>query len=516
MSASSLHQSLFRVAAGTDRVGAGGGGQPEGCRDALIAGSRRGRRTGGAARVLRPYFARTSRPRCVSASATAKAACRTFCATPAVRQPGLADRWHGAAGGDPTKVRNATLVYDDGGRRVARYDKIHLFGFSRARSDTRSQTIEPGSEVVCFDAPFGRVGLSVCYDLRFPELFRAMGRVDLIVLPAAFTYTTGGPTGRCCFAPAIENQCYVLGAGPGRRHPQRTTHLRRHHADRPVGRDRGTPPRGPRVVRRHRPSTYRAHQAKPSRAGASHAVLKPASHHCIENQHHEHRNRIPPGRRDHLLSRSISTPRRSTRSSTRYSPPARLRRHVFPVPPHEAWSLEEGHRQVGQFQHRPGHCRRARDFGRQNRLCLPDDISLPALSAAEATRRSVRRAATKIGEAAQPSARLYRGMTRSPRSRTPPRSSCWSGSRRWRARRPACQGSHGASSVVEVIMVARNDGHLRAMDVRPAGARIGDGHHGRQGRREQAAAGGGGRFDYLFPPTSGCRTLRARRCTRRA
>lgn len=123
--------------------------------------------------------------------------------------------------GDPGKVRNATLVYDDGGRRVARYDKIHLFGFSKGEERyEESQTIEPGSEVVCFDAPFGRVGLSVCYDLRFPELFRAMGRVDLIVLPAAFTYTTGEAHWEVLLrARAIENQCYVLAPAQGGRHP---------------------------------------------------------------------------------------------------------------------------------------------------------------------------------------------------------------------------------------------------------------------------------------------------------
>lgn len=122
---------------------------------------------------------------------------------------------------DAGKVRNTSLVFDDTGKRVARYDKIHLFGFRKGEEHyEESLTIEPGAEVVSFDAPFGRVGLSVCYDLRFPELFRAMGKVDLIILPAAFTYTTGEAHWEVLLrARAIENQCYVLAPAQGGRHP---------------------------------------------------------------------------------------------------------------------------------------------------------------------------------------------------------------------------------------------------------------------------------------------------------
>lgn len=119
------------------------------------------------------------------------------------------------------KVRNSTLVFDPQGQRVARYDKIHLFGFRKgAEHYDEAATIEPGGEVVTFDAPFGRVGLSVCYDLRFPELFRAMGPVELIILPAAFTYTTGRDHWEVLLrARAIENQCYVMAPAQGGRHP---------------------------------------------------------------------------------------------------------------------------------------------------------------------------------------------------------------------------------------------------------------------------------------------------------
>ena len=119
------------------------------------------------------------------------------------------------------KVRNSTLVFDDQGRRVARYDKIHLFGFQRgAERYDESASIEAGGDVCAFDAPVGRVGLSVCYDLRFPELFRAMREVDLIILPAAFTYTTGRAHWEVLLrARAIENQCYVMAPAQGGRHP---------------------------------------------------------------------------------------------------------------------------------------------------------------------------------------------------------------------------------------------------------------------------------------------------------
>lgn len=119
------------------------------------------------------------------------------------------------------KVRNSTLVFDPQGRQVARYDKIHLFGFRKgAEAYDEAATIEAGENVVTFDAPFGRAGLSVCYDLRFPELFRAMGPVDLIILPAAFTYTTGRDHWEVLLrARAIENQCYVMAPAQGGRHP---------------------------------------------------------------------------------------------------------------------------------------------------------------------------------------------------------------------------------------------------------------------------------------------------------
>ena len=125
------------------------------------------------------------------------------------------------ASDDAEKVINTTLVYNPDGEHASRYDKIHLFGFSKgAESYNESKTIVPGKHVGVFEAPFGKVGMSVCYDLRFPELFRAMGPVSLIVVPAAFTYTTGMAHWEILLrARAIENQCYVLAAAQGGIHP---------------------------------------------------------------------------------------------------------------------------------------------------------------------------------------------------------------------------------------------------------------------------------------------------------
>lgn len=120
----------------------------------------------------------------------------------------------------PEKVRNTCLVFDDKGKQVARYDKIHLFGLDLGNESYHEEnTIEPGDTVVVIDTPFGKLGLGVCYDLRFPELFRAMKQVDLIVLPSAFTDTTGKAHWESLIrARAIENLCYVLAPAQGGYH----------------------------------------------------------------------------------------------------------------------------------------------------------------------------------------------------------------------------------------------------------------------------------------------------------
>ena len=117
--------------------------------------------------------------------------------------------------GEP-RTAAACLVYDAAGRRVARYDKIHLFDVAipgRGERYQESATVRPGSQCVCVDTPAGRLGLAVCYDVRFPELFRRLldDGAEWFCLPSAFT----APTGRAHWetllrARAIENLCHVV------------------------------------------------------------------------------------------------------------------------------------------------------------------------------------------------------------------------------------------------------------------------------------------------------------------
>ncbi|MBA4143223.1 MAG: carbon-nitrogen hydrolase family protein [Nitrosospira sp.] len=127
----------------------------------------------------------------------------------------------------PDKVRNSCLVYDDKGEQVARYDKIHLFGLELGQERyAEEETIEAGCGVVAVDSPFGRIGLSICYDLRFPELYRSMGQVDIIFAPAAFTAITGKAHWETLIrARAIENLAYVVAPAQGGYHSNgRETH----------------------------------------------------------------------------------------------------------------------------------------------------------------------------------------------------------------------------------------------------------------------------------------------------
>ncbi|MBU6467977.1 MAG: carbon-nitrogen hydrolase family protein [Betaproteobacteria bacterium] len=125
------------------------------------------------------------------------------------------------------KIRNSCLVFDHKGQCVARYDKIHLFDFQRGTERyNESKTIEPGDQIVTLESPFGKIGLSICYDLRFPELYRAMGNCDLIFVPSAFTETTGKAHWETLIrARAIENLAYVIAPAQGGYHMNgRETH----------------------------------------------------------------------------------------------------------------------------------------------------------------------------------------------------------------------------------------------------------------------------------------------------
>ena len=151
---------------------------------------------------------------------------------------------------DEKKVRSACLVFDDTGRRVARYDKMHLFGLDLGeRKFDESRTIEAGEAPFAFDTPFGRLGLSVCYDVRFPELYRAAGAVDAWLVPSAFTDVTGAAHWDILLrARAIENQCYVIAPAQGGLHPNgRRTHGHTMIVD-PWGEILGLRPEGEGVV----------------------------------------------------------------------------------------------------------------------------------------------------------------------------------------------------------------------------------------------------------------------------
>ena len=121
----------------------------------------------------------------------------------------------------PDRVRNTTLVFAPDGEVVARYDKMHLFAYDNGReSYDEGRVLEAGCEPTRFEAEGLQVGLSVCYDLRFPELFRAYAGADLLAVPAAFTYTTGEKHWSLLLrARAVENQCYVIAPAQGGRHP---------------------------------------------------------------------------------------------------------------------------------------------------------------------------------------------------------------------------------------------------------------------------------------------------------
>jgi predicted amidohydrolase len=153
-------------------------------------------------------------------------------------------------GDAPNKYRNSCLVFDEHGQQVAQYDKIHLFNLDLGNEHYHeAETIEAGNQVVVIDSPFGRIGLAICYDLRFPELFRAMKNVDIIVLPSAFTSTTGKLHWETLVrARAIENLAYVIAAAQGGYHVNgRETHGHSMVVD-PWGRVLDELPRGSGVV----------------------------------------------------------------------------------------------------------------------------------------------------------------------------------------------------------------------------------------------------------------------------
>ena len=125
---------------------------------------------------------------------------------------------------DPNRVWNSSLVYSPSGKVIARYDKIHLFSFSQgSESYDESKTLFAGNTPVTFEITENqttwRFGMSICYDIRFPELYRSIGEVDCQIIPAAFTYTTGKDHWEILLrSRAIENQCYFIASAQGGTH----------------------------------------------------------------------------------------------------------------------------------------------------------------------------------------------------------------------------------------------------------------------------------------------------------
>jgi deaminated glutathione amidase len=122
---------------------------------------------------------------------------------------------------DERRILSASLLFDDSGKRVARYDKMHLFRFDGGGEERydEARTLVPGVRAVAVQSPFGRLALSVCYDVRFPELYRSLGEFDVMFVPSAFTV----PTGRAHWevllrARAAENQAYVIAPAQGGLH----------------------------------------------------------------------------------------------------------------------------------------------------------------------------------------------------------------------------------------------------------------------------------------------------------
>lgn len=155
---------------------------------------------------------------------------------------------------DPERVYAASILYNEKGEIVARYDKIHLFDVMLGENQevyTESDTTFPGQSPVVVDSPFGKLGMSVCYDLRFPELYRRLSAqgAQVLLVPSSFTELTGKAHWETLLrARAIENLCYVIAPGQGGYHVNgRTTYGHSMIVDY-WGRVRGVQERGTGVV----------------------------------------------------------------------------------------------------------------------------------------------------------------------------------------------------------------------------------------------------------------------------
>jgi len=155
--------------------------------------------------------------------------------------------------GEPDRVLNSCLLYNPEGECMARYDKIHLFDVSvtAEESYSESRTMMPGADVTVAKTPIGNIGMSVCYDLRFPELYRRMlpQNIDIITVPSAFTETTGRKHWEVLLrSRAIENLSFVIAAAQGGRNTETRTTWGHSMIIDPWGDILGVVEKGPGVV----------------------------------------------------------------------------------------------------------------------------------------------------------------------------------------------------------------------------------------------------------------------------
>ncbi len=131
---------------------------------------------------------------------------------------------HPIESGEEGKFFGRCFIFDNLGVKIAHYDKIHLFDVKVNHGRERyceSDYTQHGEKIVAFDSPWGKIGIAICYDLRFPEMFRLLQKqgVELMVIPAAFTETTGKAHWHCLLkARAVENLCFVLASAQGGQH----------------------------------------------------------------------------------------------------------------------------------------------------------------------------------------------------------------------------------------------------------------------------------------------------------
>ena len=403
-------------------------------------------------------------------------------------------------GDSATRVTNSSLLIDSDGERVARYDKIHLFDVvipGRDEQYLESTHVTPGRRVVVADTPVGRLGLSVCYDMRFPELYRELVSqgAEWLAMPAAFTV----PTGRAHWetllrARAIENLCYVVAPAQSRNPHQRPGNLRRYADRRLLGPGAVAP--AERQRRRHRGLRSRE-------AGRDSGPLSRTRQPAARGQIAGHGGGMSAAPMFDVAERMILDPsgldegRLSTVLGTVMSRGVDYADLYFQLSREESWSLEDGIVKDGSHSIEQGVGVRAIS-GEKTGFAYTDEVLLPALvEASEAARAIARSGAGRAVKTWQrpPTHRLYMPIDPLDTIRDEDKVA-WlmkidADTRRIDPRVKQVMAS--VSAMHEVVLIASSDGTLAA-DVRPLVRMNVSVIVEQGGRREQGYSGGGGRF----------------------